>query len=597
MRLVVEGKDGNTVEDRVTVEVGDVIPNAWGGVVRSTDKNVFLTVPEQALMDSFRLMSIKPLENTPKLLPEKRKLIGRVYEFREPGEKFTKETTLEMKLAASDVGETSMDQLGIYAYNSDKKRWEHLESRRRGDNSTIFVKVRTLQRYYALIASDLPGEGSALEFVPNNTVHVQIVSENGAHGPYLVKDTFEDGAGEWSNRDGEVGATVTLDDTATFDGTRCLKVTDTNGGGNFAVNVRTTPFNAREYPVVQFDYRILPDVKADFLIKVSGRWYEIGFTDDYKELRDRRVNIAHIGSIEGVVADDQWHAVRFDLYDMLRTKTRNTVVEEMIMADWDVGGYMKLQFGHNRKGATYYIDNFTISREVSAGLRINDDTILVDHFNQKKASNALGGATTTFVDSIGGSVQTAFSNEDAVGKGHALALSYDVSQVGSYAGYISALQNLDLRSYHALTFFVKGSEPGQDLLVGLKDRSGHERKVRVSTYLPKKLTTAWRQVTIPLTAFSPELDWGGIDSLSLSFEHALHPVGTVFVDAIAFHRDLQSVLVENFESADERNFLGGKHWTFASGAAAAIGCPTAAISVRSKPTPATCSPTPGGPPS
>jgi hypothetical protein len=391
-----------------------------------------------------------------------------------------------------------------------------------------------------------------------------------------VRDTFEDGVGDWSNRDGEVGATIALDNAATFDGTRCLKITDGNGGGNFAVNVRKTPFDVREFPIVQFDYKIPPDVKTNFLVKVSGRWYEIGFTDNPKVLKNKRVNVADIGRIEGGIADGEWHTAHFSLYDMLRTKTGNRIVEEMVMADWDVGGYMKLQFGHNRKGATYFIDNFTITREPGAGLRIAGDTLLVDDFNQRKATNALGGATLTFTDPASGTLRAGFSDKDVGGKGHTLELSYEVSKPGSFAGYISYLQNLDLREYKSLSFRIKGAKTGSDLLVGVKDRFGHEKKVAAGRFLAKEIGTSWQRVDIPLAVFSGTLDWGRIESLSLSFKNGLDPGGTIFVDDIEFHNKIRFVAVDDFERADDVNALGEKHITFASGAAAVRGGRTTA---------------------
>jgi len=53
LRLVVSGKDGALAEDRVTVEVGGVIPNAWGATVKSGDGRVALNVPEQAYQGLF----------------------------------------------------------------------------------------------------------------------------------------------------------------------------------------------------------------------------------------------------------------------------------------------------------------------------------------------------------------------------------------------------------------------------------------------------------------------------------------------------------------------------------------------------------------
>lgn len=570
VRLVVVGKDGSTIEDRRTVEVADVIPNAWGGFARSKDEKVFLTVPEQALMDSFRLISIKREDIVPVSLPPKRQLIGSVYEFREPGERFTKPAVLEMQFAKEAIGGIHPGQLGIYAYHSEKQAWEYLESSRQAHGNTISTKVRELYSYYALMASGIPGEGSMPEPESSNREHVQVDSAVRTSGYYLSKDTFEDSMGEWSNRDGEVGADVTLDNTATFDGTWCLKITNTNTGGNFAVNIRRTPFDVREFPIVQFDYNILSDVKTNFLVKVSGRWYEIGFTDDPKELKHKRVNIAHLGTIKGVVADGQWHTAQFNLRNMLRTKTGNFLVEEMIMADWNVGGYMKLQFGQNANGATYYIDNFTISREVTAGTRVQDDSIVVDHFNQKKTTNVFSGSTTLF-SGINDYIQMTFNDTGILGRGHALALSYSLQQPGGYAGYISELPHLDLREYHALTFDVKGAEGGEDFVIGMKDRLGHERKVIVSGYLPTKMRTDWQHVTIPLVAFPPELDWGGLINLSLAFEQSLHAVGVVFIDNIAFQKNINAFVLDTFTNAQGRNFLGGAHSTFISGAAAIDG--------------------------
>ncbi|MBW2661547.1 MAG: hypothetical protein JRD93_06080 [Deltaproteobacteria bacterium] len=571
VRVVVTGKDDSTIEDRVTVQVANVIPNAWGGQATSKDGLVVLALPEQAIMDSFRLILIEAANNEQVDSPSERQVIGNIYKVREPGEQFTKEALLQMAYEKEEIGDALLNQLGIYGYNLKTKEWEYIDSKRDDQDNFVFAKVRKLHAYYALMASNLTSEGSGEAPVFQEGSHIQQASTIPGYGHTLVRNTFEDGLGEWSNRDNEVGATVTLDNSATFDGTRAAKITNTHVGGNFAVNTITTPFDVREYPLVQFDYRIPPEVKTNILVKVSGRWYDIGFTDDPKELKDRRVNISHIGDIDDIVADDQWHAARFNLYDMLRTKTGNTRVEAIIMADWDVGGYMKLQFGKNAKDATYYIDNFTINREVIAGLRIDSDILIVDNFNQKKATNALGGATTIFSDGRKERLETTFSEKDAVGKGHALALSYDVSDPGSYAGYVTGLQNLDLRDYQSITFFVKGAEVGQDLQVGLKDASDHESKVLLSHYLPGKMETTWQKVTIPLVAFSRVLGWGKLKNLSFSVENRLHGKGVLFVDNVEFQKEIKSFTVDNFERLDRRNSVGREQYTFVSGAAAING--------------------------
>ncbi len=572
LRLVVGDKDGEKAEDRVTVEVGEAIPNAWGGIVKSKDKKVTLTIPEQSVMDSFRVISIKPAGeglNVP--LDKNRKLISNVYEFREEGERFTKDAVLEMEYPKEVLKGLNSNKLGIYGYNPKNKVWVYLKSIRNEKEKKLVTTTRELNPYYAIFASNLESEGSVIKPTSKMDDSVLKTAENiRTDGFYLVRETFEDGIGEWSNRDGAVGAMVSRDNTATPDGTYCLKLTKTNYGGNFASNVRRTPFDVREHPIVQFDYKIPPDIKINFMVKVNSRWYEIGFTGAPKELRNTRVNIADIGKIENVIADDKWHTARFNLYEMLRTKTGNHMVTKMIMADWNVGGYMKLKFGTNRQGATFYIDNFTIRKESSSGPRIDGGVLLIDNFDQKKEVNSLGGISNVFTDSVEGKVQLSYVGNDNDSKkgSYALQISYDVSQKGSFAGYMTQLRNLDIGEYKTLSFDIKGSKSGEMFKIGLKDRSGNESKVLVNDYLPQEIGTTWQRVAIPLVAFSNIKDWGAMENLSLAFENSIGSgEGAVLLDDIQFEKDLKSLVVNNFENDNDSNLLGGKSWTFSNGAA------------------------------
>ncbi len=570
IRLVVTGNSGQTAEDRVTVHVADVIPNAWGGRVASPDRLVELSVPEQALMYAFRLISIERSEGCLSGLPPGAQAIGGAYEVREPGERFTKDAVLRLALPENAQEESVAERVGIYGYDPQDKRWVYLRSTRLAGSSSILTRVRELYPRYALMRSEPFGEGSTLE--PSDLATQVEPPPSAADGGHdLVRSTFEDGLGEWANRDADVGADVAIDNTATFDGTGCLKITNSRGGGNFAVNVRTTPFDVQEYSVVQFDYRIGSDVKTSFLVKVSGRWYDIGFTDDPKDLKYRRVNIAHLSDIPDIRADDQWHTARFDLYEMLRTATGNTVVDAMVMADWDVGGYMKLRFGNNRRGANYYIDDFSISRRLSKGQAFDGERILVDDFNRRKDSNSLGGSTAIFTDSAASRMLADFVADDRSGSGHVLELSYDVGGAGGYAGYVSKLGNLDLRGYGILTFLVRCTDADQNFLIGLRDSGGRERKIRASNYLHVGMKGQWQHVTIPLVAFSRDLDWSDLDNLSFAFERSLHGAGSIALDNVEFERAVEQVAVEGFENEDGRNLLGGEGATFAMGNAVASG--------------------------
>ncbi len=572
IRLVVEGDDGNTVEDRVTVNVANVIPNAWGGVVKSGDGKALLTVPEQAIRDSFRLVSIQSTKSAPEAELAGRKLASAIYQAREPRERFTKQVRLSIEYNQDAGNKGQPGQLGIYGYNPETSHWEYLPSTHSAENQSIYTELTTLHAYYAVMASHLPEEGSIVEAEQRTEGGTQQVSASTARGHYLLRNDFEQDMGQWSNRDGDVGAEVALDNQATVDGSQALRITNANLGGNFAVNVVTTPFDAREYPLIQFDYRIPNDVKTNLLVKVAGRWYEVSFTDDAKVLKNMRVNIAHIGDIEGIIADDHWRTARFNLYDMLRTKAGNTQVEEIIFADWDVPGYMKLQFGSNRAGATYYVDNFTIGQDLATPPGFKQPTILVDDFDDKKPVNELGGKTTVFTDGKWGAIEAGFSARESLEKGSVLALEYDISENNGFAGYISHLPRLDLREFQSLSFMIKAGGENQKLVLGIRDRRGKESKINVEQFMQQgDLPTQWTEVTIPLFAFTDGLDWRSVDALVFAFNQRTNAQETLFVDNIKLHKELSDFMVQDFETINGVNVIGGKHGVYAYGAAAASG--------------------------
>jgi len=572
IRLVVEGEDGSTIEDRVSVNVANVIPNAWGGIVKSGDGKALLTVPEQAVRDAFRLVSIQSTDSIPETELAGRKFTSAIYSIREPGEHFTKQARLQIDThqSSDDVGQP--EQLGIYGYNPETSGWEHLPSTRSNESQSIYTELTTLHPYYVVMTSGLSGEGSVVEAKQQTEGGFQQVSASTNKGHYLLRNDFEQDMGQWSNRDGDVGAEVALDKQATVDGSQALRITNSNLGGNFAVNVVSSSFDAREYPLIQFDYRIPNDVKTNLLVKVAGRWYEVGFTDDAKILKDKRVNIASIGIIEGVIADNHWHTARFNLYDMLRTKTGNTQVEEIVFADWDVPGFMKLQFGSNQAGATYYVDNFTIGQDLGTPHGFKRATILVDGFDAEKAINDLGGKTTVFTDGKWGAIDVGYSSRESSEKGAVLALEYDVSPNGGFAGYISNLPRIDLREFQSLSFMIKAGGENQKLVFGIRDRSGEESKVNVEQFMQEReLPTQWTQVTIPLFAFTGDLDWRSVDAFVFGFNQRMNAQGTLFIDNIKLHKGLSDFMVQNFETINGDNVIGGKHGVFAYGAAAVSG--------------------------
>jgi len=574
IRLVVEGKDGKTVEDRVTCEVGRVIAQCLPGMATSPDQRVKMHFPEQALLNPFRIYSILPVSDaggqTPPA-PSGGSVIGQVYRIREPGDRFIKDVALEFTPDASLVGRQDPKNLGICRYDAEKKTWIWLPTTRDTKGSLFSATLSELpatKAIYALV-SDRNAERSSIK--PAVT---QITAAVPLQPGVLVDDTFEKDLGTFKLRDRMVGATLSRDNKATPDGSYCLKLVNENFGGNFACTVLDQPFDARKFPVLSFDYRIGPGVKTDVLLKVNGRWYNLRFTETPVDYRNKDVNIANLGAIEGVVADDKWHTANVDLLHLLRKQTRHTQIDEIVMADWNVSGYMKLEFGSNPRGATFYLDNLRLS---GTGMISEEPPVLfVDNFNDARSVNALGGQSgfycnpgsryleTAVVDLPPGPAQPVASSSN---RNRALQLRFDMTQTDAYGGFWTSLQKRNLSGYGTIKFRLKSNGPVPTLEVGIRTTTGTEDKTMVATYASEPDKAGWREIQVPLRALRRLNDLGSPDVL---FFAASRLTGSgkseVLVDDVRFDQQDYSV-VTGFEGLSKQDYAG-QFTTHETGAAA-----------------------------
>jgi RHS repeat-associated protein len=425
IRLVVEGKSGKTIEDRVTCEVGRAIAQCLPGTAISPDQRVVMRFAEQALMHPFRVYTILPASVVGEKVaeaPSGCKFASEVYRIREPGDRFIKDVQLEFACDAKSIAELDAKHVGLCSYDEKSKSWIWLKTSR--DNSgvkfqTALGELPTPKAIYALVY-DPRAERSSLAEPPAVAGEPLSPVQSGV----LINETFEKDFGTFKSRDRWVGARLSRDNKATPNGTYCLKVRKENQGGNFSLTVLDRPFNVEEYPILSFDYSITADVKTDFLLKVGDRWYNLRFTDDPVNYRNRDVNIANLGAIEGVLPDGGWHKATVDLRKLLKQQTRNIRVDEIIMADWVVTGYMKLEFGNNARGATYYLDNFRMSAGPATAL----DDIAVNDFERTDKINLLKGPSGAFSNPGTDYCQTGLVEETA-GTNHnrCLKLTYDTS--------------------------------------------------------------------------------------------------------------------------------------------------------------------------
>jgi len=573
IRLVVEGKDGKKIEDRVTCEVGRVIAQCLPGVAISPDKQVVMRFPEQSLTHPFRVYTILPLSDVREeqpLPPKKCRFIGSTYRIREPGDKFIKGVTLEFNPKATEMTDVNPNHIGICQYDADKKRWIWLKTGRSTSAiifSTILTELPAPKAIYAL-AFDPAAERSTIA-VPD--VPLQKPAEPVSSG-VLVHCCFEKDLGTFRPRDRFVGAGLLRDNKVTPDGSYCLKLINENFGGNFSCTVMERPFDLREYPLMAFDYRIGPNVKIDFLLKVNGRWYNLQLTDEPIDYYQRDVNIGNLGAIEGIMRDNKWHSAVVDLRQILRRKTRRTKVEEIVLADWDIGGYMKLEFGKNPRGAALWLDNLRIYNPEPETARTTPPPILwVDRFEDPD-KNVLGNNSGIFSSSDPEYCVARLIQENNP-HGKVLQLNYDVSTRDSYGGYWSLLDDLNIQPYDKLCMNLKKSVGSGwcSSLIALEDVHGKEMKLSLERYLGPIDEEGWHSIEVPLIAFAGVLDTEHIKCFSLTFQHSKgYNRGRILLDNLRFKTTKKDIiLVDDFESGNFRhNFLGQGAYDFSNGAAA-----------------------------
>lgn len=575
LRLTVLGKDGQKAEDKMVVEVGRAIAQCLPGISVSSDKKVAMRFPEQSIMEPFRVFPIIPLLKTDTiqpLSPQAFQLVGETYRIKEPGDRFIKDVALEFSPSSAELKGRDTGHFGIARYDVITKEWIWLDTHRsKAGNSSRFIAnlnmLPTPEALYALAYDPLNNRNSATATEEAVNKSAMAIHDQ----KMLVNNAFEKDVDGWKSRDRYVGAAVSrIKDKQR--NSYVLKIASAVKRGNNSVTVLDHSFDVSKYPIMSFDYRISSSMKTDFYFLVNNRWYNIKFTDDPIDFRNRDVNIANLGRIEGIKKDDKWRSASVNIYKLLKEKTKHTRVDAIVMADWDVSGFMKLEFGHNAPGAAYYIDNFKIAASTPTRPA---DTVVVNSFDSAKPYNQLGGSSGTFSKQDGKYVQARIVADSTSKRSNKiLKLDFDTTKSGTYSGYWTTLRNADFSETDFLSLRIRASKTVPPLLVGLlHGNKKSEAKIKIQSYLSETDENGWREVAIPLTALVAKglPDRKTLDTLSFTFENKIASgKGTVYIDDIKFTKGSQFKTIADFAAANadySRNLLGGKSQTMKKAAA------------------------------
>lgn len=171
----------------------------------------------------------------------------------------------------------------------------------------------------------------------------------------------------------------------------------------------------------------------------------------------------------------------------------------------------------------------------------NKMVLLVDNFNDGQKPNSLGGDFGSWNKDEKDSTQGCVDSFDAIIKhgedGYSLRLDCDVdSPSPAYNGFWSKLENVDLKNYNQLTFWVRGDEIlgyTTKFKVELKNNKGE-----VGKYLVTRITDSWQKITIPLNELKEITDRSSMKEFVIVFDDvtATNKKGTIYIDDIYFEQ-------------------------------------------------------------
>ncbi len=128
-------------------------------------------------------------------------------------------------------------------------------------------------------------------------------------------------------------------------------------GGSFGVKLNVAPYDATQFPTLDFSFARSPDTKINLFFKVNGAYYGVIFSGPARV----RPGSFLLGTIPNVGAKGR---VILPLRDWLRRfqpKAEKLQVEEILAGNWDNEGYLVAGIGGNGPGATWSLTRFAIA--------------------------------------------------------------------------------------------------------------------------------------------------------------------------------------------------------------------------------------------
>jgi len=156
---------------------------------------------------------------------------------------------------------------------------------------------------------------------------------------------FESSLQGWQGA-GNNGAILQRDTTTAASGYASLRLTNPANATPFLAVVTRQTFDAANFPFLEFDYRVPPELRVDLLLTVNGKDYNITFTD-------RTPGNPRLGELKDIKANLQWHHASVPLLAMLQKQLPEVEQYQITMV-----AFGDTQWLGNTQGTHYWLDNF-----------------------------------------------------------------------------------------------------------------------------------------------------------------------------------------------------------------------------------------------
>lgn len=251
-----------------------------------------------------------------------------------------------LALTFKDEAPLNGGRLGLWTYNNSMMVARVKISYDRVQPSVEILDPKPLHRVAAREQGESP------------TIHLRSPSHPGVHFD------FEEHFDGWKAPNDDESAHLSLDPASKASGNSSLCLTNALSGGDFGAQAPVSGVDLLKVHELAFDYRIDPEAKINLYLSIKDdprhcKRYSIKLNGEARDTHLTRL----LRDAPEATADGKWHRFSMDLsaaFETLYPDQGELLIDKLVFGNFHEG-YLNVGFGGNAAGATYHLDNFTMT--------------------------------------------------------------------------------------------------------------------------------------------------------------------------------------------------------------------------------------------